>query len=116
MITRYPYAAEAAEAEVMWRELRTKLGEHVMGIGEFYFERGEYQSAANRFRSVLNEYPGLGLDADALYKLGICYQNLNRDEQAEHIFEVLLENYEGSDVAKAAQDRVTPAAENVTQN
>ena len=109
VITRYPYSPEAGQAEVMWRELRTKLGSHVMGIGDFYFERGEYQSAANRYRSVLNEYPGLGLDADALYKLGVCYQNLNRDDQATQIFEVLLENYEGSDVAEAAQERM-PAA------
>jgi outer membrane protein assembly factor BamD len=112
VITRYPFSAEATEAEVLWRELRTKLGAHVMGIGNFYFERGEYQSAANRYRSVLNEYPGLGLDAQALYKLGVCYQNLNRDEQATHIFEVLLENYEGSDVAKAAQDLLAPASAN----
>ncbi len=111
VITRFPYAPEATEAETLWKELRTKLGTHVMGIGDFYFERGEFQSAANRFRSVLNEYPGLGLDADALYKLGVCYQNLNRDDQATHIFEVLLENYEGSDVAKAAQDRL-PATPN----
>lgn len=104
VITKFPYAPEAAEAEVLWRELRTRLGTHVMGIGDFYFERGEHQSAANRYRSVLNEYPGLGLDADALYKLGVCYQKLNRDEQATQIFEVLLENYDGSDVAKAAQD------------
>lgn len=104
VITRFPFAPEAGEAELLWRELRTKLGTHVMGIGNFYFERGEFQSAANRYRSVLNEYPGLGLDAKALYKLGVCYQNLNRDEQATHIFEVLLENYEGSDIAEAAQD------------
>ncbi len=106
LITRYPYAPEVTEAETLWRELRTKLGRHVMGIGDFYFDREEFQSAANRYRSVLNEYPGLGLDADALYKLGVCYQNLNRDAQAEQIFEVLLDNYEGSDVARAAQDRL----------
>jgi len=109
VITRFPYTEEAAEAEVRWKALRTKLGQHVMGIADYYFDREEFQSAANRYRSVLNEYPGLGLDADALYQLGVCYQNLNRDDQATQIFEVLLENYEGSDVANAAQDQL-PAA------
>ncbi len=109
VITRYPFTEEAAEAEVRWRQLRTKLGKHVMGIADYYFDRSEYQSAANRYRSVLNEFPGLGLDAEALYQLGVCYQNLNRGDQATQIFEVLLENYEGSDVANAAQDRL-PAA------
>ena len=111
VITRFPYTPEASEAEVLWKEMRTKLGIHVMGIAEFYFERGEFQSAANRYRSVLNEYPGLGLDAQALFQLGVCYQNLNRNEQAVQIFEVLLENYEGSDVANAATG-LLPAATN----
>ncbi len=78
-------------------------------IGDFYLEQTEYQSAANRYRDVLNEYPGLGLDAEALYKLGVCYTHMNREEEARHIFEVILRNYEGSEIADATQDLV-PAA------
>ena len=109
VIARYPYAPEATDAEAMWKELRQKVGRHVMGIGDFYLDREEFQSAANRYRTVLNEYPGLGLDADALYKLGVCYQNMNLEDEAQRIFEVILDNYEGSEVAEAAQDLI-PAA------
>jgi len=109
VMTRYPYSPEAAEAEVLWKELRTRLGHHVMGIADFYLEQEEYQSAANRYRTVLNDFPGLGLDADALYKLGVCYTHMNRDDEAQHIFEVILENFQGSDVAEAAQELI-PAA------
>ena len=109
LMSRYPNAPEAREAEVLWKELRTKLGQHVLGIGDFYWKRDEYQSAAGRYRQVLDEYPGLGLDAEALYKLGLCYTHMNRDDEARRIFEVILENYEDSDVARAAQDQI-PAA------
>lgn len=109
LMTRYPAAAETREAETLWKELRGKLGLHVFGIGEFYWKRGEYQSAARRYRQILDEYPGLGLDADALYKLGLCYTHMNREDEARRMFEVILENYEGSDVARAAQDQI-PAA------
>ena len=47
--------------------------------------------------------------ADALYKLGVCYQNMNLEDEAQRIFEVILDNYEGSEVAEAAQDLI-PAA------
>lgn len=110
VITRHPHAPEAAEAEALWKELRTRLGQHVMGIADFYMAREEYQSAADRYRSVLNEYPGLGLDAQALYKLGVCYRKMNLDDEANRIFQVILENYEGSDIAQAAQDWI-PAAQ-----
>jgi outer membrane protein assembly factor BamD len=109
LMSRYPISAEAREAEPLWKELRTKLGEHVLGIGDFYLARDEYQSAAGRYRQVLDEYPGLGLDADALYKLGLCYTHMSREDDARRIFEVILENYEDSDVAQAAQDQI-PAA------
>jgi outer membrane protein assembly factor BamD len=109
LMTRYPNAPETREAEPLWRELRTKLGQHVLAIGDFYWNRDEYQSAAGRYRQVLDEYPGLGLDAQALYKLGLCYRQMNRDEEARRIFEVILQNYEDSEIARAAQDQI-PAA------
>ncbi len=102
----YPQAAESAEADQLWRELRTRLGTSVMNIGNFYMERSEYRSAADRFRSVLNEYPGLGLDAEALFKLGLCYREMNLGDEAARIFQVILENYQGSEIAAAAQDFV----------
>jgi outer membrane protein assembly factor BamD len=100
----YPLAPEAEQADQLWRELRTRLGTSVMNIGDFYMKRSEYRAAADRFRSVLNEYPGLGLDADALFKLGLCYREMNLNDEASRIFQVILDNYQGSEVAAAAQD------------
>lgn len=110
LLTRYPYSLQAPEAEKLWRELRTRLGRHAMVVGDFYLEQDEYIAAAERYRSVLNDYPGLGLDAEALYKLGLCYARMNQPEDAQRFFRVLLENYGGSEVAKAAADLV-PAAQ-----
>jgi outer membrane protein assembly factor BamD (BamD/ComL family) len=58
---------------------------------------------------VLNDYPGLGLDAEALYKLGVCYSKMHLDDEAARVFQVILQNYEGSEVAEAAQDWVPSA-------
>ncbi|MEN8184014.1 MAG: outer membrane protein assembly factor BamD [Myxococcota bacterium] len=109
LIDRYPHSTHTQEAEEIWRELRERLARHSMGIGDFYMDREEYQSAADRYRSVLNEYPGLGLDAQALYKLGLCYTRMRLDDEAARIFQVLLDDYEGTDVAREAADLV-PAA------
>ncbi len=109
LLRDHPYSTEAQEAEQLWRDMRTRLGEHVMEIADFYLDREEWQSAAERYRSVLNEYPGLGLDAEALYKLGLCFTNMNREEEATQMFQVILDNYRGSDIAAAAEELV-PAA------
>ena len=109
LLGSHPHSVEAEEGEIMWRELRERLARHAMLIGNFYLEREEYQSAADRYRSVLNQYPGLGVDAEALYKLGLCYTRMRLDDEAARIFQVLLENYEGTDVARAAADLVPSA-------
>ena len=109
LLTRYPYTTEAQEAEQLWREMRTRLAEHEMGVGDFYMSHEEFQSAADRFRKVLNDYPGLGLDGQALYKLGTCYSEMNLDDEATRIFEVILHNYDGTEYAEAAREHV-PAA------
>ena len=110
LLSRYPYSQEAEEGEELWRDLRTRLAEHIMVIADFYMKRSEYQSAADRYRSLLNEYPGLGLDAEALYKLGVCYTEMHLEDEAQRIFQVILENYEGTDVAANAADLI-PAAQ-----
>jgi len=109
LLTRYPYSAEAQEAEPLWRSLRTRLAKHEMGVADFYLDQEEYQSAADRYRNVLNDYPGLGLDGQALYKLGTCYSKMNLDDEATRIFEVILHNYDGTEFAEAAREHV-PAA------
>jgi len=109
LLARFPHSPQAADAEKVWRELRTRLGEHTMNVGDFYFDHDEYASAAERYRQLLDEYPGLGLDAEALYKLGVCYTRMNRGDEAQKIFQVILDNYEGTEVAEAAADLVPEA-------
>jgi outer membrane protein assembly factor BamD len=106
LLATYPYSEYADEGEVLWRELRTRLAKQVKNIGDFYMKRDEWESAAERYRSLLNEYPGLGLDAEALYRLGVCYAEMNRIEEAENIFQAIVQNYQDSDAARDAADRI----------
>ncbi len=106
LLAQYPHSEYASEAETLWRELRTRLAQNVNDIADFYFDRDEWESAAVRYRSQLNEYPGLGLDAEALYRLGVCYSHMNRHEEAERIFQSIVQNYENSAFAEDAEERI----------
>ena len=110
LLAKYPHSPEAREAEIMWRDLRTHLAENVAEIAEFYLKREEYESAAERYRSLLNEYPGLGLDAEALYNLGVCYLEMRRIEESERIFQSIVQNYRDSEYASAAAKRIAEGA------
>jgi outer membrane protein assembly factor BamD len=106
LLATYPYSKYASEAETMWRELRATLADQVKLIGDFYMKRSEWESAAERYRTLLNEYPGLGLDAVALYRLGVCYQEMNRLDEAESIYQAVVQNYQDSEEARDAANRI----------
>lgn len=106
LLAKYPHSPEAREGEILWRNLRTQLAENITEIAAFYLEKEEYESAAERYRSLLNEYPGLGLDAQALYSLGVCYLEMRRVEEAERIFQSIVQNYRDSEYAAEAAKRI----------
>ena len=103
LISKYPHSEYTPEAEELWREMRLQLALQIMGIADFYRKQDEYEAAATRYRSLLNEYPGLGLDAHALYQLGVCYREMDRGEEADRIFQAIVQNYYDSDVARDAE-------------
>ncbi len=109
LIRQFPFAPETREGERVMRDLRERLARDVMQKGDFYLAGDEHQSAAARYRQVLNEYPGLDLDAEALYKLGLCYENMRRRDEALRLFHVVAENYATSDLAVLARERIAAA-------
>jgi len=106
LIRNHPYAPETREGETLLRNLRTRLSRSMMQMGDFYLKRDEFQAAAERYRTVLNVFPGLGLDAEGLFKLGICYENMMRKDEARRLFHVVVANYPKSDIAKLASERI----------
>lgn len=109
LIEQHPYAEETRKGEEMLVELRTRLAHNMLQIADFYLKREHWQSAASRYRRVLDEYPGLGLDARALYRLGLCFENMKREDEALRLFHVVVENYADTPSARSARARIARA-------
>jgi outer membrane protein assembly factor BamD len=106
LLVQYPHSEYAREAEPKWRELQVRLAEHDEEIADFYRDRGEYEAAAERYRLLLDAHPGLGIDARVLYKLGGCYEALNRLDEADRIYRTLVSHYESTDWAYRARQHL----------
>jgi len=109
LIRAHPYAVETREAEDLMVELRTRLALNMFHIADFYRDRTHWQSAAVRYRRVLDEFPGLGLDARALYRLGVCLEEMRRQDEALRLYHVVVENYAESPSASRARSRIARA-------
>jgi outer membrane protein assembly factor BamD len=109
LMRAHPYATETRRGEELMVELRTRLALNMLHIADFYRVRTQWQSAAVRYRRVLDEFPGLGLDSRALFRLGLCLENMRREDEALRLYHVVVENYSESAAAGRARSRIARA-------
>ncbi|MBC7792287.1 MAG: outer membrane protein assembly factor BamD, partial [Clostridia bacterium] len=70
MLARYPSSEYAEKAKEELDACRRHLADHEMYVARFYFKREKWLASAGRAEGILSDYPGLGLDAEALWIAG----------------------------------------------
>lgn len=97
LVRRYPESDYARDAQLKIDLTRNHLAGKEMAVGRYYLKRGNYTSAINRFRTVIEKYQTTGLVPEALYRLVEAYLSLGLEREAQVAAAVLGENYVGSD-------------------
>ncbi|HET6346223.1 MAG TPA: outer membrane protein assembly factor BamD, partial [Myxococcota bacterium] len=82
---------------------RRKLADHEMYVARFYFARQRWRAAAGRAEGLLQEYHGLGLDAEALWLLARADEASGDRAAAAKALGVLVQDYPGSPEAAPAR-------------
>lgn len=100
LVGRFPDDRHTKEAKEKIRECQTRLAEREIYVGKFYFRRGDFFSALDRFEKVVHVYPNAGLTDRALYYAGQCYRKLRNDEKADEAFQRLEEDFPDSPLRK----------------
>ncbi len=75
-------------------------------IGESYLASGKFQQAAAEFNQVRKRYPKSKWVAHALYKLGICFENLKLTDDAKLFYKTIKRKYRRSEVYRLAVKRL----------
>jgi outer membrane protein assembly factor BamD len=65
------------------KEIRERLASREAYVGEFYFIRENYQSAALRYAQLLEEYPESPLREEGLYRLAYSLERVGDFKRAE---------------------------------
>lgn len=97
---RYPNSPYSKLAQAKFDEIRARSAEKNFYVGRFYFKDGEYLAAIPRFLTILQDYPGLGFDEDALYRLALSYRKLGLDDKAKAAAELMQEKFPESKKTK----------------
>lgn len=103
----YPGSPHALAADERARELTEKLARKYYLTANYYLKRRAYDSAIVYFEHLLQTYPGVSFEAEALLKLYETYQRLGYDDEAREARDRLLRQYPDSPEARELQERTT---------
>jgi outer membrane protein assembly factor BamD len=93
MVKSYPDSPYIAKARARLKAVSKLLAAHEWYVADFYWKRGEAMGTVLRLRTLLKQYPDVGYDEKALYRLGQAYVKVGRKEDAKKSFETLVERY-----------------------
>ncbi len=82
------------------------LAEYEFYVGNFYFKKGAYKAAAQRFEGLIHNYPGSKKEPDALYSLGLSYEKMGRREKAVNVLTSLIEKFPATELSREAKKRI----------
>ena len=93
LLEKFKSSSLLAEAKQRIAEARARLAEYQHFVANFYYLRWHYLSASYRYAALLQDYPGLGYDEEALYRLGESYYHIRMFSNAKDTLQKLLQKY-----------------------
>jgi len=93
LINRFPNSDYAADARKRMIYLRDRLALHELHVARYYIKRHAYVAAANRGRTVVEQYQGTSHVGDGLAIMVEAYQLLKQPELANKSLTVLKANF-----------------------
>jgi outer membrane protein assembly factor BamD len=81
LIKRFPRHKYAHMARKNLRKCLIYLAEYELYVGKFYYKKGKYQAAIDRFSYIIKNYPDMGQYNQALEYIRKCKEKLNKRAQ-----------------------------------
>jgi len=88
----FPNGEHYKEISEKKNELEIRKARYILSIGDFYFNRREYEAAKITYETVLDENPDFILEDELLYKIAICYLKEGEKDIAETYFDRIDED------------------------
>ncbi len=82
----YTGAVMEPYADKLRDEVNRRLLRHELYVARYYLDRGKTEAAVGRLQYAHDTYPGIGLDAEVLFLLGVTYLRMDEIELARTTF------------------------------
>ncbi len=105
-LREYQDSEYAEPAEEKWREGMYRLARHEYYVAEHHMDNENPVAAIERLQYLLENFSGLGLNAESMYMMGRAYVEIGEYDQAVAVWSDLVENHGGHPRAQDAQEHL----------
>lgn len=88
------------------RRLKRSMDDAQYWIAETYLSEANFQQAAAEFNKVRKSYPRSKKVPEALFKLGVCFENLKLPKDAKLFYTTVVKKHRRSPAARKARKRL----------
>src|ERR1700722_6837429 len=108
LLLQFPNSKFAPEVQQKLRDIQETLGAHEYTAALFYHHKGSFPAAANRFTSLVEQYPLFSQADESLWMLGDSYSHMGDrfEDKAADAYSRIVKDYPLSDHAAAAKDKL----------
>lgn len=100
LVSRFPNSRYTPDARDRMAFLVVALADHELHVASYYFKRGAYLAAANRAKSVLENYSNTDRVEKALFVMAASYDRLGQQELRDDTRRVIAKNYPQSQLSE----------------
>jgi len=103
LLSEHPDSEYAKDVQRRLQLLYTRLAKHELNIGKFYFSKGRYVAAANRFQVILEKYQTTPVIEEGLYYLAASFDKMDIKDSAQQTAILLKHNFPNSEWSRKAE-------------
>jgi outer membrane protein assembly factor BamD len=105
LIRLYPESRYAPDTIVKIEACRLRLAQKELWVADFYVRQGKYESALQRYDTVLRDYGRTQAAAQALYQKADALLRLGRTDEAATLLKRLVDEFPASEWSRRARER-----------
>ncbi len=103
-VAQYPDSPLVPKADKNIRETMDVLAEREIYIGDYYYKKNNYKASSERYKTVIDQYPGSKHYARALYLLGKSYSDMDENDLALSALNRVINEFPNSKYNKDASE------------
>ncbi|NTU43212.1 MAG: outer membrane protein assembly factor BamD [Nitrospirales bacterium] len=103
---RYPRNPYREILDLRIEKCRNVMADGEFIVGAFYYKKGSYQSAIDRWEGLLGKFPVYKRADETLLLIGKAYKNLNMGDKARDAFRKLIESFPSSPFVSEAKKQL----------